>query len=499
MNLSLIDQVVLFCYLIGVVVFGCYFSKRNTEARHFMDAGGSLSGWLVGLSLFGTYLSSISFLANPGKSFDSNWNPFVFSLSIPIAAWVACKWFVPFYRKTNEVSAYAHLERRFGKWAKNYVIICYLLTQTVRVGAILLLAAMAVQPITGFHPASIIVVLGIAVILYTLLGGIEAVIWTDAIQSIVLTVGILVAIVAICLGMPNGPKQIFEIASEGNKFSLGSFSLSLADETFWVILIYGLFINLQNFGIDQSYVQRYATAKDEQAAKRSVWLACWLYVPISALLFFVGTGLYAFYDAHPELVSGGLKGDVAFAQFIATQLPVGLVGLLIAAILAAAMSSIDSSLNSCATLLCSDIAPQFADGQIRDSQQIERRSKRVLFLSTIVMGVIGILIGLALIGTDSILSAWWKLSGILSGGMLGLFLIGFGDRVVKSKHALIGVCVGVVLIIWMTISRTDLWTIDFLRYPFHANLIIVFGTLSIMVTGFLTALILRSDQGTAGQ
>jgi SSS family solute:Na+ symporter len=485
MNLHWIDQVVLCSYLIGIVIFGCYFSRHNTSTRKFMDAGGRLAGWVVGLSIFGTYLSSISFLGNPGASFDRNWNPFVFSLSLPLAAWIACQWFVPFYRKNNQVSAYSHLGIRFGKWAKNYAILCFLLTQTVRIGAVLLLVAMAVHPLTGIGIPLIILVLGIAVILYTFFGGIEAVIWTDVVQSIVLTIGILVAIVFIAIGMPNGPKQIFEIAlqdPENLKFSLGSFSNTLSEPTFWVILVFGLFINLQNFGIDQTYVQRYATAVDEKAAKKSVWLACWLYLPVSALLFFVGTCLYAYYQARPDLVPADFQGDQAFAHYISTQLPVGLVGLLIAAILAAAMSSVDSSLNSCATLICIDIWPQFQSGEILGPDQIEQRDKRVLILSTVGIGLLGIGVGVFLNGTQSVLDAWWKLAGILSGGMLGLFILGLIARDVRGRHALAGVCVGVMFIIWMTLSPiffADSW----FAFPWHANLIIVLGTVAIIVLG----------------
>lgn len=491
MNLNWIDQVVLYSYLIGIVLFGCYFSRHKGSTRQFMDAGGALAGWVVGLSIFGTYLSSISFLANPGKSFDANWNPFVFSLSLPIAAWIACRWFVPFYRQANEVSAYAHLERRFGKWAKNYAIVCFVLTQTVRIGAVLLLVAMAVEPITGFSIPVVILVLGVAVIVYTLLGGIEAVIWTDVVQSVVLTVGIVVAIVFIGLGMPNGPRQIFEIATddpENQKFSLGSFALTLGQPTFWVILIYGLCINLQNFGIDQSYVQRYATARSEREAKRSVWLACWLYLPVSGLLFFVGTALYSFYQARPELVPPDFQGDQAFAYYISTQLPVGFVGLLIAAILAAAMSSIDSSLNSCATLICTDIVPQFDKGKILGPDQIEKRNRKVLLVSTVLIGILGMSVGVFLNGTQSILDAWWKLAGIFSGGMLGLFLLGLIARLPQGRHAATGVFIGIVLIGWMTLSPV-FFEGSWFAFPWHPNLIVVFGTLSIVLTGFGAALI----------
>ena len=502
MKLTLVDQVVLYAYLLGIVLFGLWFSRKNRSSRHFMDAGGALSGWVVGLSLFGTYLSSISFLANPGKSFDSNWSPFVFSLSLPIAALIAVTWFVPFYRRRKAVSAYAHLEERFGSWASNYAIGCYVITQTVRIGAILLLAGMAAEPILGVDIRIVILVLGIAVIVYTLAGGIEAVIWTDVVQSVVLTVGIVVAIVAILAGMPEGPKQVFEIAREAvdehgrNKFSLGSFSSSLQDRTFWVVLVYGLVINLQNFGIDQTYVQRYATAKDEGAARRSVWLACWLYLPISALLFFVGTGLFAFYSVHPELVPDDFSGDRSFAHFIANELPTGLVGLLMAAMLAAAMSSVDSSLNSCATLICSDLAPRFSGGLIRDSGQQEESDRRILRGATVLIGGIGILIALGLVGTDSILDTWWIPPGIIGGGMLVLFLLGMLSHRIRGLHAAIGVVAGLFAIAWMSLSTMEESPLDqSLHLPFDSFLTIVLGTMVILLVGFLSAQVFpgRSD------
>src|SRR5262245_4273311 len=128
-QLPVIDLLVLSSYLIAVVGFGCWFAGRNKSAEDFITAGQSLPGWAVGLAIFGSYVSSISFLANPGKAYSSNWNPFVFALSLPLAAWVAQKWFVPFFRRSGEVSAYQHLEHRFGPWARTYGVVCFLLTQ----------------------------------------------------------------------------------------------------------------------------------------------------------------------------------------------------------------------------------------------------------------------------------------------------------------------------------------------------------------------------------
>ena len=259
--LPVLDFTVIVLYLVAVVGLGCWFARRSGTTDEFMLAGRSLSGWLVGLSVFGTYVSSISFLANPGKSFEGNWNPFAFGISLPLAAWIATRWFVPFYRNLGKVSAYEHLENRFGLWARTYAVVCYLLTQIARMGTIMYLVALALAPLTGWDVRWIIVSTGVLVTVYTLLGGIEAVIWTDAVQSIVLTVGILVSCGILLTGMPGGPQQVFEIAVEHEKFSLGSFNATFTESTFWVVLLYGFFINLNNFGIDQTYVQRYLTAQ----------------------------------------------------------------------------------------------------------------------------------------------------------------------------------------------------------------------------------------------
>lgn len=480
--MEIIDLSVLVIYLIVVVGLGIWLAKRSNTTEGFMAAGGALPGWAVGLSIFGTFVSSISFLANPGKSFAANWNPFVFGLSLPIAAWIATRYFVPFFRKTGEISAYTHLEERFGAWARIYAVICYLLTQMGRVGTILYLVALALAPLTGWSVTTIIIVTGILVTVYTLIGGIEAVIWTDVVQSIVLTVGIFLCLGVIFTGMPEGAGQVFEIAQASDKFSLGSFGATLNEPTFWVILVFGLFINLQNFGIDQSYVQRYATADSEEAAKKSVWLGALLYIPISGLLFLVGTGLFAFYGAQPELLpEAGLKSDEIFPYFISTELPVGITGLLIAAVLAAAMSSVDSSLNGSATLTWCDLVKRFSK-----KVPSEKVGMKVLQFATIGYGIIGTGAALAMIGVKSALDNWWKISGIFSGGILGLFLLGLIVRQAKNTAAAIAVTVGVLVIFWLTAADKG-WVPENFRPAIDANLTVVIGTLSIFLVGLLVS------------
>lgn len=477
--LSLPDLIVLLAYLVGVTGFGCWFYRRNRESERFMSAGRSLPGWAVGLSIFGSYVSSISFLANPGKSYADNWNAFVFALTLPVAAWVAVKWFVPFYRKCGDLSAYHHLENRFGAWARTYAVACYILTQVARLGTILYLLALALVPLTGWDIRLIILVAGAVIIIYPLVGGTEAVVWTGVVQAVVLVGGALAAVAVILLKMPGGAGEVFSVAVAQDKFSLGSLEGGLGRSTFWVVLIYGLVINLQNFGIDQSYVQRYVTAKSDAAAARSVWLGALLYLPVGAAFFFIGTGLYAFYAAQPDLLPAGLKADAVFPHFISTQLPAGLAGLVIAGLCAAAM---DSNLNCMSTLFLNDLYRRYLRPQAG-----EREAMRVLYASTLGFGVICVGAALAMISIKSALDVWWELAGIFGGGMLGLFLLGRLSRRAGSREGLIGVAAGLLVILWLTLSPRAGWLPADWRSPYHGLLTIVFGTGTILAVGLTAA------------
>ncbi len=493
-KLPVIDLVVLCAYMGGVVGFGCYFLRRSRSTDAFTKAMGKLPAWAVGLSIFGTYVSSISFLALPGKAYASNWNRFAFSLALPLTAFIAIRYFVPFYRSRGEISAYHHLEHRFGLWARTYAVVCYLLTQMARMGTVMYLLALPLNHLLGWDMRLIILATGGLVTLYTLVGGIEGVIYTDAVQSIILIVGALACAVLIPLSVPGGPSQMFRIAVQHHKFSLGSFGPSLITSTFWVVLLYGIFMNLQNFGIDQSYIQRYLTAKSERAAKRSVWFSALLYIPISAVFFFIGTSLFAYYTAQPELLPPSIqaevaagRGDTVFPFFIVNMLPTGLSGLLIAAIFAAAMSTVSSSLNCSATLTLADIYRRF----FRKWPE-ERESMIVLYGSTLVWGLIGTGFALAMIQIKSALDAWWRLSGIFSGGILGLFLLGYLSRWTKGSLAFVAVILGVLVIMWMTLSPLIPGFPEPLRNPLNQFMIPVVGTLTIMLAGFLlTAIVVR--------
>lgn len=482
MQLPLVDLVVLILYMAGIVAFGASFYFRSRSSSAYTTGGGRIPAWALGMSIFATFVSSISFLALPGKAYQSNWNGFVFSLSLPIATWVAVKYFVPLFRSINSVSAYAYLETRFGPWARMYASSCYLLTQLARTGSILFLLALPLNALLGWDIHAVIIVTGILTMLYSMSGGIQAVVWTDVVQGFVLIGGALACLLILIFSSPGGLSSSIDTALAHDKFSFGSFDFDWSTSTFWVVLIYGLFINLQNFGIDQNYVQRYVTARTEKDAKFSTWLGGLLYIPVSFMFFLIGTFLFTYYQANPgslpQELSAPEMSDRIFPYFIVNELPVGFTGLLIAAVFAAGMSTISTSLNSGASVIFADFYQRFAGKEVS-----EKKSMKVLYISSAAIAVAGIAVGLAMTKVRSALDAWWALSSIFSGGMLGLLLLGYISKKATSMHAAIGVVTGLGVICWISLFPSGL----------HANMAIVLGTMAIFIVGFLLGMLFKKS------
>jgi solute:Na+ symporter, SSS family len=482
--MSPIDVTIFVVYLLGIVIFGISFYRKERTSDEYSTGSGNLPAWVIGLSIFATFVSSISYLALPGAAFLGNWNAFVFSLSIPLAILMAIKFFIPLYRSVGSPSAYTYLEERFGPWAKNYVALFWLLTQVMRVAVILYLLALPLYVILDWDMRMIIAITGISVMIYAIFGGIKAVIWTDAVQAIILITGAVVTFFILIFSLPEGPSQYFEIASLHDKFSLGNFRLSLTESTFWIVFIYGIFINLQNYGIDQNYIQRYMSARNEKEAISSAFFGGLLYIPVSLLFFMIGTGLFVYYQVYPDLLPDNFKvagmSDSVFPYFIVNGLPVGITGLLIASIFAAGMSTVSTSLNSGATVILNDFYKTFR------KEITDKESMRVLYLASALICVLGITISFYMIRVESALDIWWNLAGIFSGGMLGLFILGYFSKKVSNLQAIIAVVVGLLVIIWMSLSP-DYFSgpLEYLQNPFHSYLTIVVGTLVIFLTGFL--------------
>ena len=454
-SLGTIDIGILVLYGCVLIGMGLYYKRKCRTAEQFMVAGRSIPAWAAGLAVMSTYTSSISYIATPGKAYSSNWHPFIFSLCIFPVAWFVCKYAVPYYRKIKLISVYEFLENRLGSWARIYGALSFVLFMVGRIAVILYLASLLLNTFIPCNIVVVIIVLGFITIAYTFLGGMEAVIWTDVMQSVVMIVGIIFCAVILTRDVFSQPDYLIQAAFDADKFSLGSTKFTLAsqqhlfDRTIWVMIIFGVTENLRSLIADQNCVQKYSSVADERQAKRSIWIGMLIYIPLTAIFLYIGTALFAYYSpgGHP-LGEGITKGSEVFPFFIAQQLPVGLKGLVVAAILAAAMSTVDSNLNCSATVLLLDFYKRYFNPNIG-----ERASIVFLRGMTIVWGVLGTFFAILMIRAESILDVWWQISGIFGGGVLGVFILGLLRLRLRLWQGLVSIGISVAVIAWGTFVR----------------------------------------------
>ncbi|MDE6328746.1 MAG: sodium:solute symporter [Duncaniella sp.] len=476
--MNLIDLIVFLIFTVGTILFGYMFGRKQQRSDEFTRGGGNVPGWVVGLSIFASFCSSISFLGYCSSAFTGNWNAFVFTLSILPAGLLAMWYFVPFYRSLGSISAYSYFEQRFGRWARLYASTFYLFTQVCRSGAILFLLAVPMNVLMGWNIPIVVTVTGLGIILYSQKGGLKSVIWTEALQGAILIGGAVICLVVLLMGMPEGPSQAIEICREHNKFSLGSFDGSLVESTFWVCLIYGMFTNLNNFAIDQSYTQRYCAAPSLREARKSAFWGSLLTIPVNIVLFLIGSFLFAFYYVHPGALPDGIKSDFVFPYFIINEMPVGLIGLLIASIFCAGMSTVATSVTSSGTIVLTDFYSRINPDASDDRKVV------VLRLASVAVGILGIGVALCFLLVDNALDAWWALSSVCSGGVLGMFLLAYLCPKAGKSHVVPGVIIGVASLILIAMQTKLTEWMDIPRFV-HINLSIVISTLIIFFVGFI--------------
>ena len=478
-RLDAIDIAILAAYCMAVVGMGVYYARRCRTAEEFMVAGRSIPAWAAGLAIMSTYTSSISYIATPGKAYDTNWHPLIFALAIFPVAWLACRYAVPYYRQMKLLSVYEFLEERIGPWGRVYAALSFLLYIVGRTAVILYLVGLLLNQFLDWPIELIIVVIGLVTIVYTLLGGMEAVIWTDVLQSVIMIGGLLFCAVSLSWRIWTGPEPLIQTAIDAHKFSLGSWDLSLSSRTIWVMIIYGVTENLRNLLADQNFVQKYSSVPTEREARRSIWIGMLIYIPMTAVFLYIGTALFAFYSGGAA-GAGVSKGDEAFPYFIATQLPAGLKGLVLAAVAAAAMSTIDSALNCSATVLLVDFYKRYINPHVSD-----RASLRCLRVTTVVWGLLGTGFAILMIRAQSALDIWWQISGIFGGGILGLFLLSLFRVRLSLWQGLVSIAVSIAVISWGTFARDLPAGWKWAQPPFDPIITGAVGTAALMIAASL--------------
>ena len=436
-HMGWVDILVIILYFGLLAWMGVYFSKRQKNTDDYFKGGGRIPWPIVGLSIFGTTLSAITFMSIPAKTYATDWSYLLFNFGIVLVVPIITLLFIPKFRSLGVTTAYEYLERRFSPFVRVLCSLSFILYQVGRMGVVLLLPSIALNVVTGMDIFLCIAVMGFLALIYTYMGGIEAVAWTDALQVVVLLGAALAVVFSIAHATPGSFPALVSTAAADGKFSLGSLKFDLRQTTVWTVLIATVFTNITTYGTDQTVVQRYLTTSTEKQARKSVYTNAFLSVPATLLFFFVGTAIYVFFKARPsELSLGVTDPDAILPWYVSLHIPTGALGLVIAGIFAAAMSTISASMNSAATAYITDIHSKISK---------PAASLKTAKTATLIIGIVGIVFALVMATWDvkSLWDEFSKILGILLGGLGGLFLLGFLCPKANSTGAVVGLLTGI--------------------------------------------------------
>jgi solute:Na+ symporter, SSS family len=456
-SLRTLDLIVIAIYFVAVAAIGLRFARRQKSTETYFVAERRIPFWAMGLSVFATIISSITFVAYPGAAFKGNWNQLVPGFMAVGVLLVAGMVLVSFFRHAVGMSAYEYFEKRFGYGARAYSALAFAAGHFSKMGFVLFTITTAICGMTGWDKYHVILGCGLVTVVYTLFGGLEAVIWTEVLQGIVKIAGVLVVIGVLLSIMPGGAGAAFHLASEKDKFNLGSFDFDLtANGNFWVMIFYGGFFYLQKYAADQTLVQRYLVAKSDRAAMKGVALGALLCLPAWTAFMLVGTLLWAYYQLSGEILpaqvldaNGKVIADRVFPFFLTTKIPAGLAGIFMAALFSAAMSTMSSDLNCLSAVGVEDYYRRLRPGAT-DRQRLFAGKIMVA-----VSGALAVAVGMFIAGKgEGALTLYYAATAIVSAGLAGMFLLAFFSRRANRQGLWIGIACALVFTAWAVLTST---------------------------------------------
>jgi len=508
-NISGLDLTIVILYLAATSAIGFFFARTNKGTEEYFAGGRGHHGWLLGLSLVGYSISSVTFIALPADTYKTAWLRALPYFMVPVAVLIAAVYFIPLFRKARVTSAYEYLETRFGPGVRLYAACMFGIGQLIRLGVVLYLLAAIVHAMTSLDPAVCIVIAGVITLVYTLTGGLDAVIWTDAIQAVVLIGGGIVLLWTILANIPGGLGQVFSVAWVDNKLSFADMvDGRLVDTTWWpnffaksasLMLVVGLNGRLEEYISNQNVVQRYVAAKSTAEARKSLIILGTMTIPIWLLFMFIGTALYVLYQIHPDpaahdMLTGAKKAEGILPYFLTRQLPAGMVGLIIAGILAAAMSSLSSSMNAFSSVAVVDVYRRLLVPGRED-----RHYLKAGWVFTILSGIAMIAGALALLRapTTTMNDAMTIILGLTGGGMLGLFLMGFICKRAGSRSITFGIGTAMIFNLWCILSTATDLVPHAVRSPIDNYYAAFLSNVLMMGVGYAASLLLPEGKNRA--
>ncbi|MBO9619991.1 MAG: sodium:solute symporter [Niabella sp.] len=477
--------------VLGVTVFlGFRFSKKQNSTQNFFLSKGNIPSWALGLSLLATLISSVTFLGYPAQGYTGNWILLVQGLMVPVIL-LGCIWFiVPLFRKSIGLSTYEYFEKRFGSFARYYTSLSFVVRQFAGMGTVLFLIAIAIREMIHVNPFLVLAVVALILIVVNLKGGIQAVIWLDVFQGFMLFFSGIVCLVVLLNSIKGGVPEAIRIATENQRTGFGPYDFSFKHLTFIVMVVNGAFYAVQKYATDQTVVQRYLTAKSDKDAIRASFLGISLTVPIWTLFMLIGTALFVYYKQ--QGVPAGMKAEAIFPHFIMTQLPPGIIGFIIAALLSAAICSLSADLNALAAVGVEDYYKKMAPGR-EDTHYLQAGKLLVIFSGLLAAGIGALYI---ISGDEGVLGIIFTVYAIFSGGIVGIFLLGLFSSRANRQGVTIAIIVCIVFTAYAFLTSTPVGLqhpkllLDLGPYNFTHNKLMlgVYSHLVVIVVGSVASL-----------
>lgn len=452
MHLSTIDLAIIAGYLLFIIIIGIWCGRKEESLEDYFLGGRRVAWIAVLLSIVATETSALTFIGTPAFAYNHNWTYIQLLIGTIIARFIIGGVFIKQFYRYKVCTVYEYLSKRFGTGSKNCCSTVFLITRILASGVRLFGASIIVSAATGLSPLTSIIIIATAAVLYTVIGGIKAVIWTDVCQAFMLFGGGLFALFFILRDIPNGWEGVMSITHDLSKFKLFDFSLSYrAAYTIWAGIIGSTFLTLATHGTDQDMVQRMLTAKDYNRSKRALILSGFADIPIVILFLAIGSFLFAYYQITP---TPGLpeKADDIFPYYILHNLPQGITGLLIASVFAAAMSSIDSALNALSTTWINDFYRPYIK-----KEASERHYLTMAKVFTALFGLSLILIAFLSQDTQQVLILGLKIGTFTYGSLLGVFLLGFLTTRGNDRGNAISIIVSISAILFINFYTEIAW------------------------------------------
>lgn len=441
-----IDMAILIIYLIFVLFFGSYFAKKDMVGKEFFKGDGTIPWYVTSVSIFATLLSPISFLSLPGNSFGGTWILWFAQLGMLIAIPIAIAFFLPVFAKMDIDTAYDYLERRFdSKGLRVISSLIFIIYQVGRMSIIIYLPSIVLADLTNINVNILIVVMGGIAIFYSYSGGIKSVLWSDFIQGIIVLVGVTVSLIILINGIDGGIGAIGE-AFQGGKF-IGVeeqwFSTSIFEDTVFLVVVGAGMNTLTQYISSQDIVQRFTTTTNVKDLTKMMLTNGVLSLFIATTLFLIGTGLYVFYGQ--QGMADMFAQDQVYGHFIAYQLPVGMTGILLAAIFAASQSTLSTGLNSVATSATLDIVAVLdKKGKFDD----EKRTRIARYI-TIFVGLFSIVVAILMTKANIISAYEWfnGFVGLVLGVLGGVFALGIFTKRGNEIGAYTGFIISAIVMV----------------------------------------------------